>query len=185
MAAAAGRALGPGSARRTWSACRRRRLRSPYYGLLARLRGFDPGEVGRMLEAREAVRMTLMRGTVHLALPADAAWPRPLVQVVIERGHNGAFGRRMGGADTAELSRVAAALLDEEPLGAPASCGSAAGRARDRRRRSGDRQRGPRLHRPGAGAAARHLGQGRPGAVHAVRAVDRRRARFPPPRSTS
>jgi len=91
---------------------------SPYYGLLARLRKFDPDEVGRMLEAREAVRMTLMRGTVHLALPADAAWLRPLVQVVIERGHNGAFGRRMGGADTAELGRAAEALLGEEPLAA-------------------------------------------------------------------
>src|SRR5918996_1101070 len=76
-----------------------------YYGLWSRLEPFDPHELGRMLTDREAVRMTLMRGTVHLVTVRDALLLRPLVQVVIERGHNGAFGRRMGGADIGELGR--------------------------------------------------------------------------------
>jgi Winged helix DNA-binding domain len=90
----------------------------PYYGLWSRLDRFDPSELGRMLVEREAVRLTLMRGTVHLVTVRDALWLRPLVQVVIERTHNGPFGRRMGGADPGELARVVRALLAEQPLGA-------------------------------------------------------------------
>jgi Winged helix DNA-binding domain len=87
-----------------------------YYGLWSRLEGFDPHELGRMLTDREAVRMTLMRGTVHLVTVRDALLLRPLVQVVIERSHNGAFGRRMGGADPAELERAVREELDGEAL---------------------------------------------------------------------
>ena len=89
----------------------------PYYGLWSRLEGFDPHELGAMLTDREAVRLTLMRGTVHLVTVRDALLLRPLVQPVIERGHNGAFGRRMGGADRAELASAAVReLLAGEPL---------------------------------------------------------------------
>jgi hypothetical protein len=66
----------------------------PYYGLAARLRGFDPVALGEHLEDRSLVRITLMRGTVHMATPRDVAWIRPLVQHVIERGFHGAFGRQ-------------------------------------------------------------------------------------------
>jgi Winged helix DNA-binding domain len=90
----------------------------PYYALWSRLGRFDPHELGRMLTDREAVRMTLMRGTVHLVTVRDALLLRPLVQVVIERGHNGAFGRRMGGADIGELQRAVREELDGEALGA-------------------------------------------------------------------
>jgi DNA glycosylase AlkZ-like len=90
----------------------------PYYGLWSRLEEFDPHELGRMLIDREAVRMTLMRGTVHLVTVRDALLLRPLVQVVIERGHNGAFGRRMGGADIGELERAVREELDGEAQGA-------------------------------------------------------------------
>jgi hypothetical protein len=90
----------------------------PYYGLWSRLEGFDPHELGRMLNDREAVRMTLMRGTVHLVTVRDALLLRPLVQVVIERSHNGAFGRRMGGADIGELERAVREELDGEAHGA-------------------------------------------------------------------
>jgi Winged helix DNA-binding domain len=88
----------------------------PYYGLWSRLEPFDPHELGRMLTDREAVRMTLMRGTVHLVTVRDALLLRPLVQVVIERSHNGAFGRRMGGADIGELERAVREELDAETL---------------------------------------------------------------------
>jgi winged helix DNA-binding protein len=88
----------------------------PYYGLWSRLQDFDPHELGRMLVDRELVRMTLMRGTVHLVTVRDALLLRPLVQVVIERGHNGAFGRRMGGADPAALAAAVRELLADGPL---------------------------------------------------------------------
>lgn len=88
----------------------------PYYGLQSRLEGFDPDELGRMLVARDVVRLTLMRGTVHLVTVRDALLLRPLLQHVIERGHKGAFGRRMGGADVAELERTVRELLAGEAL---------------------------------------------------------------------
>jgi len=90
----------------------------PYLGLWSRLADFDPHELGRMLTEREVVRLTLMRGTVHLVTVRDAAFLRPLVQTVIERAHNGAFGRRMGGADPAELAAAVRAELAaaEAPL---------------------------------------------------------------------
>jgi hypothetical protein len=87
-----------------------------YYGLWSRIEGFDPNELGRMLTDREAVRMTLMRGTVHLVTVRDALLLRPLVQGVIERSHNGAFGRRMGGADLGELESAVREELDREAL---------------------------------------------------------------------
>jgi hypothetical protein len=88
----------------------------PYYGLWSRLDGFDPHELGRLLTDRQVVRLTLMRATVHLVTPRDAALLRPLVQPVLERSHNGAFGRRMGGADTGELARAVRELLAGGPL---------------------------------------------------------------------
>ena len=88
----------------------------PYLGLWSRLRGFDPDELGRMLTEREVVRLTLMRGTVHLVTPRDAALLRPLVQVAIERGHNGAFGRRMGGADPESVSVAVREALAGGPM---------------------------------------------------------------------
>jgi hypothetical protein len=88
----------------------------PYYGLWSRLDGFDPNELGRMLTEREVVRMALMRGTVHLVTARDALVLRPLVQPMIERVHNGSFGRRMAGADPKQLASAVRELLREEQL---------------------------------------------------------------------
>src|SRR3954447_21783819 len=88
----------------------------PYLGLWARVEGFDPDQLGRLLVDREAVRLTLMRGTVHLVSVADALWLRPLVQVVAERGHGAAFGRRMAGAEPAAIAAAAREVLAGEAL---------------------------------------------------------------------
>lgn len=88
----------------------------PYHGLWSRLEGFDPHELGRMLIDRETVRLTLMRGTVHLVTVRDALLLRPLVQPVVERGHQAAFGRRMGGADVGRLAAAVRELLADGPL---------------------------------------------------------------------
>jgi hypothetical protein len=90
----------------------------PYYALWSRVEGFDPHELGGMLTDRELVRLTLLRATLHLVTVRDALLLRPLVQHVVERNHNGAFGRRMGGADVDDLARVTRELLREEMLGA-------------------------------------------------------------------
>ncbi|HEX5954652.1 MAG TPA: crosslink repair DNA glycosylase YcaQ family protein [Solirubrobacterales bacterium] len=90
----------------------------PYIGLWSRLRDFDPARLGALLTERAAVRMTLVRGTIHMATVADARSLRPLVQTVIERAHNGAFGRRMGGADPERIAAAVRHELADEALGA-------------------------------------------------------------------
>ena len=53
---------------------------------------------------------------MHLVTARDALLLRPLMQRVIERVHNGAFGRRMGGADPRERAAAVRELLDDRPL---------------------------------------------------------------------
>jgi len=86
----------------------------PYYALWSRLDAFDPHELGRMLTDREMVRLTLMRGTVHLVTVEDALELRPLVQQVIERGFNGAFRRRIEGVDVEKLAAATREILRQE-----------------------------------------------------------------------
>ncbi|HJU97886.1 MAG TPA: crosslink repair DNA glycosylase YcaQ family protein, partial [Jiangellaceae bacterium] len=38
----------------------------PYLGLWSRLDGFDPHELGRLVEDRSLVRIPVMRSTIHL-----------------------------------------------------------------------------------------------------------------------
>lgn len=87
-----------------------------YLGLWTRLEGFTPDEVVDLLTGRQAVRIALMRSTIHLVTDADSLGLRPLVQPVIERSTNGAFGRRLAGLDRAELAAAGRALLEAQPL---------------------------------------------------------------------
>lgn len=59
----------------------------PYVSLWSRVAGFDPAELSGALERREAVRLVLMRGTIHLVTAADCRRLRPLMQPVLDRLH--------------------------------------------------------------------------------------------------
>jgi hypothetical protein len=90
----------------------------PYIALWDRLEAFRPEELGRLLTDREAVRATLMRGTIHLVTAEDALAIRPLVQPMLERSvhSNSTFGRhRLDGVDVADLLATGRALVEEEP----------------------------------------------------------------------
>ncbi|WP_240506459.1 winged helix DNA-binding domain-containing protein [Thermoactinospora rubra] len=63
----------------------------PYFGLWCRLAGFRPAELADLLVERRAVRIVLMRGTVHLVSAEDCLTVRPLVQPVLTR-YLAAFG---------------------------------------------------------------------------------------------
>lgn len=52
----------------------------PFVGLWSRVEGFDPASVSQALEDRSLVRVTVMRGTIHLMTAADALRIRPLCQ---------------------------------------------------------------------------------------------------------
>ncbi len=92
----------------------------PYFGLWARLEGFDPGELSRLILDREVVRASLMRATIHLVAARDCLALRPLVQVVIERNlyTGGPHRAAIREIDTGALVAVGRALLDERPLAA-------------------------------------------------------------------
>ena len=57
----------------------------PYVGLWSRLRGFRPAALAALLTEREAVRIVLMRGTIHLVTAEDCLELRPPVQPILDR----------------------------------------------------------------------------------------------------
>ena len=91
---------------------------APYVGLWTRLLGFDPEELSALLTDRSVVRISAMRGTVHLLGADDALSFRPLCQVVNDRGPygKGAYRKALAGIDQAELVAVARKLLEQEPM---------------------------------------------------------------------
>jgi hypothetical protein len=89
----------------------------PYVGLWTRLEDFRPDELARLILDRRAVRVALMRNTVHLVSARDCLALRPLVQPVIDRGLYGNRAHRAGveGVDIEALSAAGRALLEERP----------------------------------------------------------------------
>lgn len=89
----------------------------PYVGLWTRLENFDPRELGRMISSRRAVRIALMRNTVHLVSARDCLALRPLMQQVIERNLFSSRARRaeLEGVDIEALIAAGRALLEEQP----------------------------------------------------------------------
>lgn len=87
----------------------------PYVGLWSRLADFRAGELSDLIAGRAAVRIALMRGTIHLVGARDALALRPLLRPVVARGFAGNHGRRLAGLDLDEIAAASRALLEEEP----------------------------------------------------------------------
>jgi hypothetical protein len=89
---------------------------APYVGLWSRLEDFDPDELSRLLLERRAVRVVLMRSTLHLVTARDCLELRPLVQVVSERGVSGNYGRLLEGMDLDALAEAGREELEARSL---------------------------------------------------------------------
>lgn len=89
--------------------------RDPYIALWNRIRDFEPGHLEKLIEAGQLVRLTLMRGTIHLVTADDAVALRPLLQPVLERI---LLSRRRGyaGADLAAVADAGHSILATEPM---------------------------------------------------------------------
>jgi hypothetical protein len=90
---------------------------SPYVGLWSRLVDFHHDDLSRLISSRRAVRMSLMRCTIHLVTARDCYALRPVMQPVLERGLfvGSPFGRQIKGVDVAALLAAGRAALDEKP----------------------------------------------------------------------
>jgi hypothetical protein len=89
----------------------------PYVGLWSRLRGFRHEELSRLVEVREAVRLSLMRNTIHLVSARDAFGLKPLFMGLGERGflRGSPWGRNMRDADLDAIGRAGAEIMAARP----------------------------------------------------------------------
>ncbi len=92
----------------------------PYLGLWTRLKGFRSDELACLILDRRAVRIALMRNTVHLVTARDFLALRPLLQPVFDRGLYANRANRAGieGVDIEALVAAARTLLEERPRAA-------------------------------------------------------------------
>lgn len=89
----------------------------PYVGLWARLTGFKQQELSRLMESKAAVRMSLMRNTIHLVTTRDAFGLKPLFMPLHERGymHGSPWGRGMNEADMVSIQEAGREIMAEKP----------------------------------------------------------------------
>ena len=83
---------------------------APYIGLWTRLAGFRPKALADLILERRAVRIALMRSTIHLVTARDCLALRPVLRPALQR-----FGPRISGMDLAALEAAGRALLEEKP----------------------------------------------------------------------
>jgi hypothetical protein len=87
----------------------------PYFGLWTRLSDFRHEDLSQLIKDRKAVRIVLMRGTIHLVSARDCLVLRPLLQSVLDRWLKGVLGRHLEGLDIEALALASRALVEEQP----------------------------------------------------------------------
>ncbi|QRK09304.1 AlkZ family DNA glycosylase [Archangium violaceum] len=89
----------------------------PYFGLWTRLDGFQPEALSQLISRRRAVRIALMRSTIHLVTARDCLPLRTLLQPVLERSlfTGSPYGRALEGMDISALVAFGRALVEEKP----------------------------------------------------------------------
>src|SRR5688572_33445845 len=90
----------------------------PYFGLWTRLEGFRPDDLAQLIETRQVVRASLMRGTIHLVTARDCLAWRPLVEPIYARlltGSSNPIARNVAGLPVEEIIAFGRALLAERP----------------------------------------------------------------------
>jgi hypothetical protein len=86
-----------------------------YFGLWSRLQDFRHDELARLISEREAVRLSLMRSTIHLVSSADALSWRPSLQPVMNRMFESTYGRFLDGVERNELIAEGVRIVEAEP----------------------------------------------------------------------
>jgi hypothetical protein len=86
---------------------------APYVGLWSRLPGFQPADLTAQLQAREVVKSSMMRATLHLTTARDFLLLRPAVQPALARFFDSVIRRRAPGVEPARIVAAAAACFRE------------------------------------------------------------------------
>lgn len=91
---------------------------APYFALWARVDGFRPDDLARLIEDRTVVRIAVMRGTVHAVTAADALVLRPWLQPLMDRDlrTNTQHAKALVGCDTSAVAAHSRGLLDTTPM---------------------------------------------------------------------
>jgi hypothetical protein len=89
----------------------------PYAALWSRLDGFEPESLSELLEQRRAVRIGVMRATIHLVTADDCLLLRPLVQPVFEGQlwRHRDLSPQLRGVDLGPVVAFGRSLLGERP----------------------------------------------------------------------
>jgi hypothetical protein len=87
----------------------------PYVGLWSRLNGFADTDLTAAVEAREVVRATFYRGTLHLVTAEDYLRFRTTLGPMLEAGLK-LLGERAAGLEAEKVAAAARHLLAVEPL---------------------------------------------------------------------
>ena len=92
---------------------------NPYTALWSRLEGFRPEEVSELLLGRQLVRVSVMRGTIHLVTADDCLLLRPLVQPILtaELRRHRDLSPKLDGVDLAPVLAFARPLLEAPRTG--------------------------------------------------------------------
>jgi hypothetical protein len=90
---------------------------NPYLGLWSRIAGFEPAELEGLLLDRRAVRMVVMRGTIHLLSTDDALALRPVMQPVLddELFRNKTWSVGLEGVDIGPVLELGRRMVEEKP----------------------------------------------------------------------
>jgi hypothetical protein len=93
----------------------------PYTALWSRLERFPPEELAGLIETRGAVRLTVMRGTIHLVTADDCLLLRPLMQPVLdaEIARHPEFAPALLGVDLEPVLAFARELFADRPRTGP------------------------------------------------------------------
>jgi hypothetical protein len=89
--------------------------RPPFIGLWSRLEGFSREGLTPLLERREVVRATMMRGTLHLMSARDYVRLRAAMQPMLSEGMRSILRGRTDPFDIDELVAEARRYFEEEP----------------------------------------------------------------------
>ena len=88
---------------------------APYYSLWTRLSGFHQKELSQLIQNKSAVRIALMRSTLHLVSAADCFTLRTWMQPVHERSLKGTFGKKLDGVDVKRLASLGRSWIETKP----------------------------------------------------------------------